>query len=191
MEERGARAPQASSNGHLASAASATESSLRRGEGSVWQHFAYPMGSNGERARPRLGGRRTMRTPQTKQTRSSGVAWLSETFSDSPPPQRLATPTPHRLPHSVYEEEALSRLDWTREMKIGRTGPQRGNAKKLDHPCPRQGFEIRIWAAMGGLPRVHTVKESQSATIEKQDAEGRRKWDGKDWEAYTRLPSTS
>ncbi|KAF8147175.1 hypothetical protein K438DRAFT_1780260 [Mycena galopus ATCC 62051] len=110
-EEMAARAPQAAINGHLASAASAMQPSLRRGEGSVWQHSAYRMGSNGERAlRPRLGGR-MMRTRQPKQTRSPGAAWLSETFSGSTVPQRLATSTPHRLPHSVYKGGTLSRLN--------------------------------------------------------------------------------
>ncbi|KAF8152055.1 hypothetical protein K438DRAFT_1778565 [Mycena galopus ATCC 62051] len=56
-EEMAARAPQAAINGHLASAASAMQPSLRRGEGGVWQHSASRMGSNGERARPRLGGK--------------------------------------------------------------------------------------------------------------------------------------
>ncbi|KAF8144171.1 hypothetical protein K438DRAFT_1783131 [Mycena galopus ATCC 62051] len=125
-EEMAARAPQAAINGHLASAASAMQPSLRRGEGGVWQHSAYRMGSDGERARPRLGGKDD---------------------AGAPPPQRLATPTPHRLPHSVYEEETLSGLDRAQahlyspqqnsgSSAVALANPERGDAKEIRSSLP-------------------------------------------------------
>ncbi|KAF8144134.1 hypothetical protein K438DRAFT_1783096 [Mycena galopus ATCC 62051] len=151
-EEMAARAPQAAISGHLASAASAMQPSLRRGEGGVWQHSAYRM-------------------------RSNGIQWWTRTSSTrgeddagSPPPQRLATATQHRSPHSVYEEETLSRLDRARGLlstaksvkffvppkwKMRRTGRQRGNAKEirsslaaLRDPNPNMGCNGR--SAAGG-----------------------------------------